>query len=288
MSGLIHPQERKVVHIFERTLLDAIDRIRRQILGLERRLSGKSNSIGNLVVTKPVADPVGVARPHDNIDSGLDHVGESGQERARVYVVSCALLGSKRELTISRLRKLVIRSVRAFLVIRTRTNGFDNVGVGEVGTVCLRRKRVVSWLADIVHIKVTRITDRPLNVGVADTVGVSTVGVGACLGAFLDRWQTLAVVDAQQTGAIGRVDELVVGVVVAVLDVRLFLDGRVDPAVVDSQCDQVDVFARHRSGFDGGVLLLNVRGEFGAIVSAVGLEDQLFLLSQAQRRDLPR
>lgn len=186
------------------------------------------------------------------------------------------------------MRKLVVRSVWTFLVFRTRANGFDNVGIGEVGGVRLRRKRVVLRLADIIHVKVTRLADRPLNIGVADAVGISAVGVGACLGAFLDRWQTLAVVDAQQTRAIGRVDKLFVGVVVAVLDIRLFLDGRVGPAVVDSQCDQVDVFARYRSGFDGGVLLLNIRREFGAIVSTVGLEDQLFLLLQGQRRDLPR
>jgi hypothetical protein len=66
------------------------------------------------------------------------------------------------------------------------------------------------------------------------------------------------------------------------------LDGRVDPAVVDSQCDQVDVFARYSSGFDGGILLLDVGSEFGAIVSTVGLKDQLCLLSPAPGRDLPR
>lgn len=95
MSGLVYPQEREVVDRFERALLHAINRVRRQILRREPRLSGEINRIGHLVVAQPVADPVGIAGPYDDIDAGLDHVGESGQERARVYVVSCALLGKK-------------------------------------------------------------------------------------------------------------------------------------------------------------------------------------------------
>lgn len=79
----------------------------------------------------------------------------------------------------------------------------------------------------------------------------------------------MVVVGAQEAGALRVVDELLVRVVVTEIDVCLFLDCRVDPAVVDTEGNQVDVFTRDRSGLDGGVLVLDVRGEFGAIVPTI-------------------
>jgi hypothetical protein len=53
----------------------------------------------------------------------------------------------------------------------------------------------------------------------------------------------LIVVGAQVARALRVVDELLVGVVVTEVDIGLFLDCRVDPAVVDAQGDYVDVLA---------------------------------------------
>jgi hypothetical protein len=53
----------------------------------------------------------------------------------------------------------------------------------------------------------------------------------------------LIVLGAQVARALRVVDELLVGVVVTEVDIGLFLDCRVDPAVVDAQGDYVDVLA---------------------------------------------
>jgi hypothetical protein len=78
---------------------------------------------------------------------------------------------------------------------------------------------------------------------VANTIRILTVGVASCFRAFLDSRETLVVVGAQVARALRGVDELLVGVVVTEIDVGLFLNCRVDPAVVDAQGDYVDVLA---------------------------------------------
>jgi hypothetical protein len=52
----------------------------------------------------------------------------------------------------------------------------------------------------------------------------------------------LVVVGAQEACALRVVDELLVRVVVTEIDISLFLDCRVDPAVVNTKGNQVDVF----------------------------------------------
>lgn len=63
MSRSIHPQEREIVHVLEQALLSTIDRVRRQVLCAEFRMSREVHCVGDLVVAKPVADPVGVTCP---------------------------------------------------------------------------------------------------------------------------------------------------------------------------------------------------------------------------------
>lgn len=89
--------------------------------------------------------------------------------------------------------------------------------------------------------------------------------------ALLQSWETLIVVRVQEAVASIRVYDLLVGVVIAEVNVGFLLDCRIDPAVVDAESDNVDVLAGHGSGVDGGVLLLNVRGKFRAVVATVGL-----------------
>lgn len=81
----------------------------------------------------------------------------------------------------------------------------------------------------------------------------------------------MVVVSAQEASALGGVDELLVRVIVAEFNVGFLLDCRVNPAIVHTEGDEVDVLACNGSGLDGGVLFLDVRGEFGAVVSTVGL-----------------
>ena len=82
-------------------------------------------------------------------------------------------------------------------------------------------------------------------------------------------------------GAVGSVGVLVGGVLrgrdegfvrvgVREVDVGFFLQGRVEPAVVDPQSDQLDLFALDGARGDLGVLGFEVVGELGAVVAAVG------------------
>lgn len=126
-------------------------------------------------------------------------------------------------------------------------------------------------MPDIIHIEVTRIADRTFNAAVADIVRVSAVSIRASLVALFDRRETGVLVVAQKVAALGGADELVVRVVVAEVDVGFLLNCGIEPAIVHAEGDQVDVFACSGSGLDGGILLLDVVGEFGAIVSTVRL-----------------
>ena len=61
-----------------------------------------------------------------------------------------------------------------------------------------------------------------------------------------------------------------VRVVVGEVDVSRFLQFCVEPTVVDAKADEFDLLAMDGAGGDGGVLLLNVVGELGTVVSTVG------------------
>ncbi len=80
----ILPQKAKIVHRLECTPLRAIDRIRFQRCGIEGGRAGVGDSVGSGKTAKPIADPVGVAGPDDDLDAGLDYGGELGEEGAGV------------------------------------------------------------------------------------------------------------------------------------------------------------------------------------------------------------
>ena len=76
VAGLVHAQEREVVHVLEGTLLLTVDGVGFELLAVELLLTGEVNGVGGIVVAVPVADPVGVTGPHQDLDTGLDHVGQ--------------------------------------------------------------------------------------------------------------------------------------------------------------------------------------------------------------------
>ena len=68
---------------------------------------------------------------------------------------------------------------------------------------------------------------------------------------------------------LGSGDERLVGVAVAEIDVGLFLQDWIKPAVVDTEGYQLDVLSTDGLGRDGGVLGFEVGGKFWAVVSAI-------------------
>ena len=61
--------------------------------------------------------------------------------------------------------------------------------------------------------------------------------------ALLDSRETLVVIVAKEACALGVADELLIRVVVTEIDIGLFLDCRVDPTIINTKGNQVDIFA---------------------------------------------
>ncbi len=59
-----------------------------------------------------------------------------------------------------------------------------------------------------------------------------------------------------------RSDEWLISVVVTEIDVGLLLDDRVEPPVIDAECDKGDILACDRAGLDCCILRLKIRGKF--------------------------
>lgn len=76
MASLVHAQEREVLHVFESTLLLAVDGVGFKVLARELLLTGEVDRVGGIVVAVPVADPVGVTGPHQDLNTGLDDIGQ--------------------------------------------------------------------------------------------------------------------------------------------------------------------------------------------------------------------
>lgn len=95
VPGTKNPQEAEVVHGFESAALGAVDRVGRQRCGCEGGSAGVGDGVGGGEAAEPVADPVGVAGPHDDADAALDDGGQGGEEVAGVvagggeFVVGC-------------------------------------------------------------------------------------------------------------------------------------------------------------------------------------------------------
>ena len=82
--SVILPQKAKIVHRLKRPPLSAINRIRFQRRGIEGGRARIGDRVGGGKTAEPVADPVGVAGPDDDLDAGLNYGGELGEEGAGV------------------------------------------------------------------------------------------------------------------------------------------------------------------------------------------------------------
>ena len=87
--------------------------------------------------------------------------------------------------------------------------------------------------------------------------------------AFGEGRGTLRVVGVGEGSVLGGGDHGFVGIAVGEVDVGFLLEGGVEPAVVDSQGDELDVLTLDFAGRDRCVLAFEVIGEFGAIMPAV-------------------
>lgn len=128
---------------------------------------------------------------------------------------------------------------------------------------------VVGGGADVVDVEVAGLGEGAFDAVVAGVDAVDAVGVGACALALGQGRGALGVVGVEVGVVLGLGDEGVVAVVEAEVDVGLFLERGVEPAVVDAESDEVDVLACDALCVDGGVLFFEVVGEFRPVVAAV-------------------
>jgi hypothetical protein len=139
MTRAKHTQERQIVLSLESTARLAIDSVRRQCLGSESGLPGVGYGVGNVEITKPVADPVSITGPNERLDTRRNDLAELGHERARVVTGG---------------GEFVVGCVGALLVSGLRTDGLYDGSVGQVRSVGLWRLGIVAGRADVVDVEV--------------------------------------------------------------------------------------------------------------------------------------
>ena len=124
------------------------------------------------------------------------------------------------------------------------------------------------------------------DVVVAGIVGGFAVGVGAGGDAFVESRDAFAVIGIGVGSVLGGCDDGFVGVVVGEVYIGFVLKGWVEPAVVDTECNQVDLLAGYGAFRDGGILRLEVIGKLRAIVSTIGFceDSKIAVLILRERR----
>jgi hypothetical protein len=84
MAGAKDPQPTQVVHVLEL----ATNRTTHSVVLNSRagkcRGSRVLDTVGYIETAKPVADPVGIAGPDDDLDARLNNCGESCKKRSRI------------------------------------------------------------------------------------------------------------------------------------------------------------------------------------------------------------
>lgn len=135
------------------------------------------------------------------------------------------------------------------------------------GKVETKKKGVATY---VINVKVFRLANRPLDVIVASILSRRALARLASKGGALGERRCAALgVLAHVAVGLGGGNDLVVAVVLGVGDIRLVLQRRIVPAVVDAQCDKVDLL----TGI-GAVLAFEVAGELRAVVSTIaGVSD---------------
>lgn len=84
MASAKDPQPTEVVYGLELTASFAINSIAFHSLASKCRRSGVLDAISNIKSTKPVADPVSITGPDEDLNTRLDNRGESIQEGTRI------------------------------------------------------------------------------------------------------------------------------------------------------------------------------------------------------------
>ena len=133
------PQEPQLALLFEIPAVLPIDIVRRQRLAFEGRLPIIRHRLGRSLVAEPITYPVRVPGPDHGLYARLDDVRQLGEEAAGV---------------VPRGGEFLVGRVGAFLVGGLGTDGFDNVGLFEVGDVGFGGVRVVGRGADVVDVEV--------------------------------------------------------------------------------------------------------------------------------------
>lgn len=252
MARTINPQKRKFPLRFKHPALLPTDRIRLQSLRLKLLCTGELNGVSDSLAAEPVTDEICVAGPDDGLDGSRgDDGGELGEEGARV---------------IPRRGELVVDVIRAFLVGGFGADGFHDRGLFQVGGVGGGGVRVLRGFADVVDVEVVggfAAVGAGLGEWVFDLVGAGlvaalTVGVGAAGVALVEGGAAVFVEGVHEVGGLGCRDEWFVGVVQGEVDVFGFLEGGVEPAVVDTEGDELDLFALDTAGRNGRVLGFDV------------------------------
>jgi hypothetical protein len=265
VSGAKDSQPAEVVNGLELATGLAADGVVLHGGGAEGRGAGILDGVGDVKTSEPVADPVGVAGPDDGLDTGGDDVGERCEEGTGIWfrISRRYRMGWLGRRTIAGGRELGVRSVGALGVGALGTDGLHDGGAGQVGGVGLRRIRVVAWLADIIDVPISGLRDGALDAVSACAVGIGAIAIIArCCGALLESGEAVVVVGVGVRVVIGLANEGLVGVVVAEIDVRLVLEDRVVPAVVDGKGNEVDLLALYGSAINGIVLGLEVGCKF--------------------------
>ena len=91
--------------------------------------------------------------------------------------------------------------------------------------------------------------------------------------AFGEGGRTLRVVGVEVGCMLGGGDHGFVGVAVGEIHVGFFLEGGVEPAVIDTECNKFYILALDVARGNRRVLALEVVGEFGAVVPAVAFSE---------------
>lgn len=141
----------------------------------------------------------------------------------------------------------------------------------QVGHVSLRRIGIIGRNADVINIEISRLAERSFDTIIAYRIRVFTICIGAGALALLDRRFALAVISIGVLSMLGRRDERLIAVVVRVVNVGKLLDLGVEPSVVDTEGDEVDLLAIDATGIDFCILLLEIVRELWPVMTSVRL-----------------
>ena len=89
--------------------------------------------------------------------------------------------------------------------------------------------------------------------------------------ALVQRWHASGVVRAEVGIILALGDDLVVGIVQAVVEVGLVADDRIGPPIVDTESNEIDLLALDAAAINGGILLLEIVCKFWAVVASIRL-----------------